>query len=651
MPIDPNISSDPFQQAYDAVSAVDSIVEERIADSKAVAQGFLDSAAGTLTALQSVDFNLSGPFDPPPNPTNVAITVPDVELDPVTAQTFGVVNYNPPTRPTLDPIPTLPDDPTIPNFQPAFTGFAIPDPPPNIDISGQPTPDYGSTDVTLPDTINPAMPDLPLLDSIVVPTFAGITLPTFDVTAPEFEGSALVDVLQWSEPTYHPTILSETFDKIRTLWSGGSGIPAAIEQAMVERAQSREDMAYARDLDNVSTEFAKRGFTMPPGMMSARIDQMKQDLNLKKQGLNRELTIKFVETQIENIRFAVTQSVAAEQVMVSIFLNMAQRMFEAAKFQIETQVQIYNAQVSLFNARTQAFGVRAQVFAELVRAELAKIEVFKAEVEAEVAKGQVNEQKVRVYAAQLQGVTAQVEVYKAKMQGASIQSEVIRNRIEAYKSELQAYAERLSAQKVLFDAYNSRVQAEGAKAQVVEAQARAYASLVQGKVSIAEFGLKKLEFTLQKNQLLISEYTSELEATKVSMQSQLETAQLAAQAYTADTQRFAAQAQAETSKAQLQVSAQEASARSNVSYFQARVQAYVSYMEQMIRKVSTIVEALKSAGQIASTIGAGALAAVHVGANLSGSGGVSASGSLGFARTVSESTSTSTNENHNFEGT
>jgi hypothetical protein len=651
MPIDPNIASDPFAESFGTVQAVDTIVEARIADSKAVATSFLDSASATLDALQSVNFNLTGPFDPPPVPTNVAVTVPDVQLDPISAHTFGQVTYAPPNRPDLDPAPALPSDPIIPDFTPAFTGFAIPEPPPNIDTSGTPTPDFGSTDVTLPASIDPALPDMPLLDSITVPTFAGLTLPTFDATAPEFQGSALVDVLQWSEPVYHPTILSETFDKIRSLWSGGSGIPAAVELAMVERAQSREDMAYARDLDNVSTEFSKRGFTMPPGMMSARIDQMKQDLNLKKQGLNRELTIEFVKTQVENIRFAVTQSIAGEQVMVSIFLNMAQRMFEAAKFQIETQIQMYNAQVSLFNATTQAYGVRAQVFGELVRAELAKIEVFKAEVEAEVAKGQVNEQKVRVYAAQLQGVTAQVEIFKAKMQGASIQSEVIRNRIEAYKSELQAYAERLSAQKIIFDAYNSRVQAEGAKAQVVEAQSRAYAALVQGKVSLAEFGLKKLEFTIQKNQQRISEYTSELEAEKVSMQAQLETAQLAAQAYTADTQRFTAQAQAETALAQLQVTAQESSARSNVAYFQARVQAYVGYMEQLIRKVSTIVEALKSAGQIASTIGAGALAAVHVGANLSGSGGVTASGSVAFARTVSESTSTSTNENHNFEGT
>ena len=635
-----------FEQAYNSVEGVDQIVSSRINDASATSQALQLTALSTIKALQDVNFKFNA--GAPPSPPNIDPNI-DVQIDlpAITPTSFGSITSNMPDRPDLEGVPSV-DSLHISDFQSSISSLNIPEPP--TWTAPDAAPERPTTgDVTLPDAPMLVMPQVPTLAEISIPTFAGVKLPFFSATAPEFEGTALPGILQWSEPTYHTQILDEVLGVIRTLWSGGSGIPPAVEQAMVERAMAREDMIANREIGSMAEEFSLRGFTMPTGMQAARADQMRQDLALKKLSFNRELTIKFAEWQIENIRFGVQQAIAAENVYVNIFLNSAQRMFEAARFQIESQINIYNAQVSLFNARMNGYQIAASVFDTLVKAELSKIEVFKANVEAEIARGQINEQKVRTYTAWVQALQTEVEVYKARMQGAQVQSDIIRNQIEAYKADVQAYGERIQADKVRFDAYESQVKGEAAKAGIIDAEARAYAALVQGKSSAADISVKRAELIIQKNRSLVEAYIADLDAEKARIQSQSAVIQSGAQAYIADTQRFAAQAQAETTKAQVQVAAKEAELRTNVSFYQAQVQAYIGNMEQLIRQAGLVIDALKAAGQISSTLAAGAMAGVHVGATLTGSGAVSASGA--YSEVFSNSKSESKNENYNYEGT
>lgn len=638
--------SNPFEEAYSSVENVDRIVQSRIEDSVATSTALQSVALSAIERLSGVGL-LPG-SSPPPSPPNINpyINV-DIDLDPIEPTSFGTITSQLPDTVDLEAVPDL-TDPNIPEFNPSISALNIPNPPPWTAPGDPPVrPDVG--EVNLPSRPIVALPSPPTLEEITIPTFDGLALPTFDEVEPEFVGSALPGILQWSEPTYEPEILDEVLTKLRLLWDGGSGLPPAVEQAIVERALAREDQIAKREIDAVSDEFSARGFTMPSGMQAARTDQMRQDLAVKKLALNRELTIKFAETQIENVRFAIQQGIAAENVFVNLFTNMANRMFEAAKFQIESQVQIYNAQVSLYNARINGYQIRAQVFDIRVKAALAELEVFKAEIEAEIARGQINEQRVRTYTAQVQAVQTEIEIFKAQMQGASVEAEVIRNQIEAYRADVAAYAERINADKVRFDAYEAQVRGEAAKAGIVDAQARAYAALIQGKSTIADIEAKRADVYIQRNRLRLEGYVAELDAEKTRIQSQVAVIQAGASAYTADTQRFAAQATAETAKAQVEVSAKEAELRTNISFYQAQVQAYVSNMEQLIRQASLIVDALKAAGSIASTLAAGAMAGVHVGATLSGSGGVSASGAYSESNSFSRSESRS--ENYNYEGT
>jgi hypothetical protein len=215
---------------------------------------------------------------------------------------------------------------------------------------------------------------------------------------------------------------------------------------------------------------------------------------------------------------------------------------------------------------------------------------------------------------------------------------------------VQAYAERINADKVRFDAYESQVKGEATKAGIIDSEARAYAALVSGKSAVADINVKRADAVIQKNKDLIAGYIADLEAEKARIQSQTSVIQAGAQAYIADTQRFTAIASAEATKANVIVTAKEAELRTNVAYYQARVQAYLGNMEQLIRQAALVVDALKAAGSLSSTLAAGAMAGVHVGANLSGTAGVSASGTDSFQQTVSTSQSHTYNETLNKDG-
>lgn len=634
-----------WNQAWTQVERVEDIVSARIDDANLTSSYLRSSAMGTIYALGNVNFEFSAGELPSPPSIDPNIDVV-LNLPTILPTSFGSISSNMPSRPDLETGDEIPEI-TIPEFLSSIGSLNIPTAPAWNAPSAEPE-RPAITDVEIPAAPDIALPALPALAEITIPEFAGISVPAFTATAPQFEGSALPGILQWSEPTYHAVILDEVVDKLRAMWNGEHGIPPAVEQAMRERAQSAEDTIASREIDAVAEEFSMRGFTMPSGMQAARVDQLRQDLAIKKLSLNRELTIKFAEWQIENVRFACEKAIAAENVYVNLHLTAAQRMFEAARFQVESQINIYQAQVGLFNARMSGYGIEAEVFKTLLGAELAKIEVFKAEVEAEIARGQVNEQKVRVYTAQVQALSTAIEIYKGRMQGAQIQSDIVRNRIEAYRADVQAYAERIGAEKVRFDAYESQVKGEAAKAGIIDAEARAYAALIQGKSAVSDISIKRAELVIQRNRAYIDAYGADLEAEKARIASQVAVIQSGAQAYIADTQRFAAIAGAETAKAQLEVTAKESEMRTNIAFYQAQVQAYIGNMEQLIRQSALVVDALKAAGQISSTLAAGAMAGVHVGATLSGSGtvGSSATASEQYSFTKSEAK----NENTNYDG-
>lgn len=513
-------------------------------------------------------------------------------------------------------------DITVPPFVSTVGALVFPTAPPPIDTSGMPTAPVLDT-VTIPTLIDPTMPVLSDLDAIVIPDFTFPTLPTYTDTAPTFDATAPTTVLDYTEPTYSSEVLSDIKSRLRSQLAGGTGIPDAIQQALFDRARAREMFTALEAEQGAFDTYASRNFSMPPGMLVANVNAAREKSRLAQNELERAILIKATDTEIENLKQAVVQGMAYETLLHNYINNVAQRSFEAAKAHLDAGITLYNAQATIFNARSQAYGITAQVFKIRTDAAMEVLEVFKAQIQGEIAKGQVNEQRVRQYEAQVKAVGEVVDIFRAKMEGARVQSEIVKSQIEGYKTGVEAYDAILKARKTAFDAFESEAKGVQAQATALEAEARAYAATVGAQEARSNVKIRYIDARIAAIDSSVKKFASQIEAERDQIAAVLDSIRARATAFTADVGRYTAEIEGLTKTQLASLQIQEARLRNNLAYFETLMHEYDARLGRVLQQTTLKVEGLKSAGQITSTLGAGAMAAIHVQAGITGSGSAS----------------------------
>lgn len=601
-----------YDRPYELVRTAFSHLEDRVDTT-------LNVALTTMAALSNI----------PTVPESVLPSAPSLELNSLTLSTtlppkatlFG--DINPFELPSVEEIGVadVGTDP-LPTFVRSIGQLTMPNAPPPINLSNKPTRPTLSA-ITLPAIPSVSTPELDSLTAITVPTFSFPELPTFDGTAPAFDGSSPTTLLQWADPVYASTNLTAIQARISTLLAGGTGIPLAIEAALFDRARSREDQTSLKATQEAFDTFAGRGFAMPPGMLVQQVNAITEANQMKASAINRDILVQAATWEIDNLKFAVQQGIGLESTLIGMFQNMAQRAFEAARYRVESEISLFNAQVALFNARQNAYQVSASVYKTRVDGALAKLEVFKAEIQAAVAVGQLNEQKVKVFQARLEGVRNQIEIYKAQMTGAQVQSEFNKNLIESYGVDVKAYAEGLQGQKYQYDAYDSQVKAEIGKAQVLDAEARAFASTIQAYDSKNNIKVKVIDARIAAMGAATQRFAARASAERERITGQLGVIQARAEAYRADVGRYSAELSSDTARNESNARQLEARLRNNLAYYEIMVKEYDQRMTRLIEQTKLHSDNTKAAGQMAAALAAGGMAALHVSATMTGTAGIS----------------------------
>ena len=110
---------------------------------------------------------------------------------------------------------------------------------------------------------------------------------------------------------YFPTCITTNTDDwiCATILSGGTGIPAAVEEAIWQRGRDRETVVSTQLERDTVGQFAARGFSLPSGALAARLLQVQQDATNKIVDLSRGQTIETLKIHIEQVKFAVEQGV------------------------------------------------------------------------------------------------------------------------------------------------------------------------------------------------------------------------------------------------------------------------------------------------------------------------------------------------------
>src|SRR5690606_8254268 len=119
--------------------------------------------------------------------------------------------------------------------------------------------------------------------------------------------------INWAEPKYESELLDDLMLQVRSMMAGGTGLPAAVEDALFSRARERLSAETQRAVQEAFDTWAGRGFSMPPGMLTKAVSVAQEEGRLKAAELNRDILVEAAKWEIENIRFAVQQGMALEQ--------------------------------------------------------------------------------------------------------------------------------------------------------------------------------------------------------------------------------------------------------------------------------------------------------------------------------------------------
>lgn len=440
-------------------------------DTVGLAEQEVTTANIFLTALGALAGSLVPPVINPIFPTgNIA---PAISV-PTPPSLIPIVWTAPPT-----PAPftgTLNVDGQFPTFDshPPTLVFPIPPAPFAGVVPASPPVDLN---FTYP-TVNVALPQPPNLLSLQTVPFGGVVLPTIDPTIPVLTAVQPSIIPYVEGPTYTSQLLTDTLASLdQRITQGGTAIPAAAEQAIYDREREKE----ARNLADAVIALDRMeamGFAFPPGVFVDANIKLQTEFGYVAASHAREVMISQAKLEQDNIIAALEQAVKIEYRLIQYANEIAQRAFEASKYQTEANIAIYNAQVQAYAAILRAYEVKVQIYKAQIDGALATVQVYKIQIEAEQVKAQVNTALVQQYTAEVQAALAVVDIFKAEIEAIQIRANVEKIKVEVFGEQIRAYVGQINAFTAQVEAYRAGVQAQGTIEETYKVQVEAFSAQV-----------------------------------------------------------------------------------------------------------------------------------------------------------------------------
>lgn len=351
-------------------------------------------------------------------------------------------------------------------------------------------------DVPVPDAPVIVMPDTPTYLSLSTPTFGGVNLheewldKLDDI--PQLEMLAPTPLRYENGTPYTSQFLQNIQAKLNERLTGGTGLPAAVEQGIWDRARDRETQIALAGEAEVMRSAEALGFVLPPGTLAAQLVDGRRQYHDKLSSFSRDVAIKQAELEQENLKQTVALGIQLEGQLMENAYKLELLTFEAAKAVADNAIAIYNAGIEYHRGLLAAYQAYASAYKTVIDAELAKVEVYKAQLQGEQIKADINTAMVQQYKAQIEGSMAQVEIYRAQVGAAGLLVQMEQSKLSAAGEQIKAYVATINAEVSKVEAYKATVGAEGVKVDAFKSLTQAYsakasAQAEKARVSVARY--------------------------------------------------------------------------------------------------------------------------------------------------------------------
>ncbi len=563
-------------------------------------------------------------------PPTITVTNP---LVPALATIDVVIPTFTGTLPIIGDIDVLVEDP--PAFNIPMPSFQIP-PVPSL-----PWPTFNKTAPTI---VKPAIPTKPAISLPPVPTLLDVSVPSPpSIDFPSFEG--VLPAIDLAPPVISPVFAEDIYSSqlldalgaklLTDIVAGGSGLGAATEQAIYDRATARQELEHNQMYSEAENYFASRGFSIPPGALASRLLEANYKINQTRTDLNNDILVQQSKLAQENTQFTVKASLESETMLVNYKSQQAQRSIVWAQFINEFALRTYEARIEGYKAQLQAYTAQAAVYEAKVRAESIKAEIYRTQIEAARLTVEMNQAVVNVYEAQVRSLSVLIQLYATEMEAARIQAEIEKLSIDIFRAEVDAYTAEIGAVVARINAYEAQIRGETAKAQMYLHQVQGYAAQVEAYKSKADVQMTEAQIKISKFQGEIDGYKAELALHTELIRGAVAEAEIISkeQGYTTDLY-------------QAQIARYDAEVRAAVGIYEGEVQEVRNIVELWIKEYDVELRNLAALTQIASeeTRAAAAVEAQIAAATL-GQQSWAWTDTISHSWAVVDSTSNNTNQN------
>ena len=425
---------------------------------------------------------------------------------------------------------------------PVFTDVPLP-----LQLPSQPSPVLPTPPADPAPIVVPTYPAAPDLEFPALPVLRPIALP--DLNDPDLSGiAALIAEMRAARPV--APVLPESPDfgsltshyyaltnqqltafvgdcaalthlspRLTELLSGAStGMPAAVAQALRDRAFAAEDRQSVQAEQEALTAWLARGFTLPGGALEAQCVAIRALNRDKKAQLNRDLWIEEAKLEIENLRFAIQQGIAYEGLLRESWAKLYGIVQALAQTDIEVDLKILDSALNLYKVKADVWQIEFATIKDQLQIELAKLEVYKAELDGQKLIGQLNQQDLDLYKTRWDALNIQVSVYKAQIDAANSLLQIELAKLELAGKQVQIYTAQVGAYEAEWKTYGVAAEAEKAKVELFESQSKAfaarvtaYAGQVDAAKTIADLDVTALKLQLEAWQSQLEQYKAELQ--------------------------------------------------------------------------------------------------------------------------------------------
>lgn len=587
--------------AYNQVDRVLSKAEELATSAQGAMSAFTASLNTSLYAAPTISLTWNSLVEP---------NLPDV----TPAPNLQTIAFTAPTAPTTTALPSVSiniDD---------FTEVA-----PEVTVPNAPTLSFG-TAPTIPEIGAVAIPSAPTLSTVVLPTMLSLSTPTFAgvdlrpdwlTKLEEMPKLTLVSPTPFSyarDAEYASALLSALKAKLASRLDGGSGLAPAVEQAIWDRARSRETATALANEAEITRASEALGFDLPPGVLAAQLREAQQNYYNKLSALSRDVAIKQAELEQENLKQTIAAGMQLEGQLIDYCYKREQSAFQAAKEYADNAIAMHNAAVEAYKALLAGYQTYASTYKTIIDGELAKVEVYKSELQAEQTKASINQALVQQYKAQIDAGMAQVDIYKAQVGAAQTLVSLEQAKIGAAGEQIRAYTARVNAEVAKVEAFKAEVQAQSSVVEMYKTKAQAFSAKVGAQAEKARAEISRYSAIAQSNAALWEGYKAEVQGKIAAMDAIRSTNSQLIDAYRAEN------------------SATEAVAAMTTKVWETKIKDYEASMSLMLQQAKANNDALTHANQAK-------LDAAKVGAQVYSQLTASAYGMMNGTASISGSTS------------